>query len=337
MTQSAPQMSPPSAPPVAIHLDNTLGAILVGLIVLAVLYGVTSLQVYVYFHRDKRDSRLLKSVVLFQWLLLTVYLAFDSQAVYYYAVTSFMNPLALEECTWSLASTVIIGTIIVATTTLMFAYKIYKLGGCSRPLFLIIPPQLAGFVMGVGIGIKTLMAPDFQELEAQVGWVWNAHFAIQAFSDCTLSAVLCIMLAKRRTGFRTSDTLIQTIIRYSINTCALTDAVSIASVVANATMPNNLIHIAIIQVFPSMLYNSLLALLNSRDAFSNMIGGQVVSVHLSNLRGAYRQSGVVGVNAVVRPNVIDIESQGVVNISAHDMEDTSTLSPKLASHGGSYA
>ncbi|GJE94017.1 hypothetical protein PsYK624_101850 [Phanerochaete sordida] len=260
----------------------------------------------------------MRAIILSLWFLLTITVAFEAHAVYHYAVTNFMNPSALYLCTWTLGVTMVTGVILVTTTAFIFAYKIYKLGGGMLPLVFIIPPQLVGVVGAFAIGVIILKMPAFLEFEAHFAWVWYAYFGTQAFSDCALSTVLCIMLAKRRTGFKRSDSLIQTIIQYSINTCLLTSAVSIAS---NATMPFNFIHIAIAQVLPPLMFNSLLALLNSRDVMRNIHCGQVISIHLSRLRGSSRLPGAAGAGMASSVDDTDIEDQRVVDISADAPKD----------------
>ncbi|GJF00446.1 hypothetical protein PsYK624_167340 [Phanerochaete sordida] len=120
-------------------------------------------------------------------------------------------------------------------------------------------------------------------------WIWYTCFGAQTFSDCSLFIALCVILAQRRTGFKRSDSLIQILIFYSIGICVLTSAISLASVITNVVLPGTFVPIAIIQVLPTLMYNSLLALLNSRDALLGEFAGQVVSIHLSRLRVATLQ------------------------------------------------
>ncbi|PPQ95696.1 hypothetical protein CVT26_008379 [Gymnopilus dilepis] len=43
------------------ELDGTLGAAFLGLLAAAILYGVTSVQTFIYFHDSQNDTRLLKA------------------------------------------------------------------------------------------------------------------------------------------------------------------------------------------------------------------------------------------------------------------------------------
>ncbi|EKM53080.1 uncharacterized protein PHACADRAFT_197512 [Phanerochaete carnosa HHB-10118-sp] len=127
--------SSPSLQPVSLHFDNTLGALIIAEILIAVLYGIASMQVYVYLHRSSGDTVLMKRTGTFgstavltrmTRILDSLYLAFTSHTIYYYAVTNFMNPLALTACPWTFAANMFVGDLVEVIVTLVYAYKIYK-------------------------------------------------------------------------------------------------------------------------------------------------------------------------------------------------------------------
>ncbi|EKM53093.1 uncharacterized protein PHACADRAFT_210811 [Phanerochaete carnosa HHB-10118-sp] len=283
--------TPPSLTSAPLHLGNSLGALVIAEILVAVLYGIASVQVYVYLHRSPREIPLMKRAILLLWILDSLYLAFMSHTVYHYAVTSFMNPLALAWATWSLAPGMIIGSLIEVIGTLAFAYKIYKLRSVLWLFILIMLPQFIGSAGAFAIGILVRKVPSFQELAQHFAWTWYSLYSFQALSDCTISIALCTILIKSRTGFKRTDSLILSFMLYSICTCALTSFVSIATIVAYAAMPDNLVFIAITMVLPLLMSNSLLGLLNSRDLLREKYAGQAVSIHLSRLAGVLGHSG----------------------------------------------
>lgn len=278
-------MSPPTLPIPPLRLDNTLGVILIAEIMVAMLFGITSVQIYVYFHRNPKDSSFMKRTIFFLWILDGLHLAFTSHSVYHYAVTNFMNPLALTQCPWSFAVDVVFGDLSEVIVTAVFAYRIYKFSGKLWPLLFIMPPTIVAFGGAVAIGVYARRVPDYVEFNSHYAWIWYGVFSIQAFTDCAIAVALCTMLIKRRTGFKRTDSLIRILVLYSINTCALTSSVAIASVITYAVMPHNFVFIAFAMVLPKLMLNALLALLNSRDKMRDMHAGQAISVHLSKLAG----------------------------------------------------
>ncbi|GJE94009.1 hypothetical protein PsYK624_101770 [Phanerochaete sordida] len=277
-------------PPIQLHLDSTLGVIVIAEIMVAMLFGITSVQIYVYFHRNPRDSKFMKRTIFFLWILDGLHLAFTSHSVYHYAVTNFMNPLALTQCPWSFAIDVVFGDLSEVIVTALFAYRIWKFSGKLWPLMLIVPPAIISFAGAIAIGVFARKVPDFVEFNDKYAWVWYAVFSVQAFIDCAIAVALCTMLIKRRTGFKRTDSLIRILVVYSINTCALTSSVAIGSVITYAVMPHNFVFIAFAMVLPKLMLNALLALLNSRDKMRNMHAGQAISVHLSKLASRLARS-----------------------------------------------
>ncbi|KAI0957935.1 hypothetical protein AcW1_006162 [Taiwanofungus camphoratus] len=84
-----------------LYLGETLGAILLGNIVAAIFYGITNMQTYIYYVRNRGDPLALKSLVFILWLLDSVHLAFITHTVYTYTITDFGDPLAITKPIWS--------------------------------------------------------------------------------------------------------------------------------------------------------------------------------------------------------------------------------------------
>ncbi|EMD36392.1 hypothetical protein CERSUDRAFT_84538 [Gelatoporia subvermispora B] len=86
-------------------VDNTLGAGLIGMVVSAAMYGVTTVQAYTYSRGCETDSALLKSTILVLWLLDTTHQILITHAIYWYAVTEFGNAIALASPVWQVCTT----------------------------------------------------------------------------------------------------------------------------------------------------------------------------------------------------------------------------------------
>ncbi|KAF7794867.1 hypothetical protein EIP86_006009 [Pleurotus ostreatoroseus] len=79
----------------AIRFDSTLGILNIGNTLNSVLYGVATVQVYLYFQRYHHDHLVLKSVVFLMWIANTVGMGLYLDTIYFYNVTNFLNPEAL--------------------------------------------------------------------------------------------------------------------------------------------------------------------------------------------------------------------------------------------------
>ncbi|KAI0788992.1 hypothetical protein BC629DRAFT_471674 [Irpex lacteus] len=183
----------------------------------------------------------------------------------------------------------VIATILFSSevlVTAIFAYRIWRFSGKTWPVLLIIPPTLIGFAGAAAIGNYALKVPVYEEFKKHYAWIWYLTFGAQSFADIAIAATLSVILIKRRTGFRKTDSVIRTLIVYSMNTCALTSSASVASIITYAIMPDNFIFIAFAMVLPKLMLNSLLALLNSRDSIRDKSGSEPLSIHLSNFATA---------------------------------------------------
>jgi len=87
---------------VTYHLDGTLGALQIGAMISSMLYGVTMIQTYIYFHRGNTDSALSKSVIGFIWILDTLHQIFICHVTYTYTVTRYGDITPLQQQTWSM-------------------------------------------------------------------------------------------------------------------------------------------------------------------------------------------------------------------------------------------
>ncbi|KIP05721.1 hypothetical protein PHLGIDRAFT_119555 [Phlebiopsis gigantea 11061_1 CR5-6] len=117
--------------------------------------------------------------------------------------------------------------------------------------------------------------------ELHFGWLWFAMLGSQTCVDFTLALSLCTSLWKSRTGFHGTDSLVNVLIMYAVNTCVLTASTSIASIVTFALVRDTYVFVLFAMILPGLMLNSLLAVLNSRQALRSIYGPQGISVHVS--------------------------------------------------------
>jgi len=115
-------------------VDNTLGALFLGNVTAAILYGVTCVQTFTYFQNHSRDTPSLRATVFFLWICDTVHIAIVTHSVYFYAVTNFSNPLALGDATVSVMGHVIITSISDITVRYVFGRRLWIMSRGNVPL-----------------------------------------------------------------------------------------------------------------------------------------------------------------------------------------------------------
>ncbi|KAF5372630.1 hypothetical protein D9758_005267 [Tetrapyrgos nigripes] len=81
--------------------DQILGPIVIGSLISTAIWGITCVQTYSFFTGHSMDTRVFKASIVFLWLLDTTDTIFICHVIYYYCVTSFLNPIAVVVPIWS--------------------------------------------------------------------------------------------------------------------------------------------------------------------------------------------------------------------------------------------
>ncbi|KAG0706001.1 hypothetical protein DFH29DRAFT_237766 [Suillus ampliporus] len=249
------------------HLDlgSTFGALFIGVITAAVLFGFTNLQAFVYFQTHGDTGRTFyKLVVIWLWILDALHQALIVHCVYYYLVINYANIGALTEVVWSFKLQIIIDVFVVYGVHSLYAYRIWIVTkGRSRAL-----PITVGILMilGLGVGI-TLMWAIYQchVITDLIKIEWSTYMTLGTitFFDVIIASSLCYILATSRTGFSSTDSLITKLMCYTINTGCLTSICSMTVMITCAVMPKNFIFLSIEFLLAKLYVNSFLALMNA--------------------------------------------------------------------------
>jgi len=259
-----------------------LGALLVGGLIAAVFWGVTSAQTFVYFQRSANDRISLKIFVAFLWVLDTLDACLTSHILYYYLILNFMNPVAIAAPVWSVLIHVAITSLTDVLIRGMFARRVWQLSGHSVVLTAITTAiSLTDLICGLIITVKAFKLSSFVQLNT-ISTLLYINFAAGFTGDLFVAIVLCWYLFKSKTGFQRTDTLVKTLVSYIITTGLLTAVDASLGMIFYIVMPNNFIFIAFYFNLAKMYINSYLALLNAREALREKSEG-VVSIHLSRL------------------------------------------------------
>ncbi|TDL14783.1 hypothetical protein BD410DRAFT_796956 [Rickenella mellea] len=254
-------------------LDDTFGAMFIGLLISTGLYGLLCLQCYLCFQQFP-DDRFAK------WIqhrsLNTLHTIVISHAVYGYLITNFSNPLALLEgtcCITYFVQLVMIKCTLSVLNTLSVTTRNVYYGG------------LVVILATVQFGSFQLKA--FSRL-AQVKTTIVSSLAITVACDVIVTGILCFYLNRSRTGFKRTESLINNLMWYSLSTGLLPSTFATLQLITYLAMPNNFVNICI-SLFVGKLYsNSLLTILNGRASIRAKweLGDNVQEVQLSHLSSA---------------------------------------------------
>ncbi|KAH9846319.1 hypothetical protein C2E23DRAFT_597098 [Lenzites betulinus] len=205
-------------------LDNTFGAVLLGTFVALILYGVTLHQAHQYYRTYPDDRRALKSLVVFIVVLETATAILSMHVCYYYLVTSFFNPPALQKGEWTINLFPVASGVLMISSQSFFARRVWLFGGRISKLLVAFAGVLCIAEMGFFIAAST---------EAEI---------IPTFAGFR-SRTWLVSTGTTRTGIKCTDNMIDTLILYSVNTGLITGILNLFSLLFAYTHPADLIYI----------------------------------------------------------------------------------------------
>ncbi|KAH8994327.1 hypothetical protein EDB86DRAFT_1264481 [Lactarius hatsudake] len=250
--------------PVA-DLRNSFGAAFVGLLVSTILFGLTIGQTWVYFWSYwNRDSKPLKLFVAFVTFADAIHTIICAYAIYWYLVLNFGNVEILRDSMWAMDLQVILSVVVGGSVQFYYARRVYIVSGS------IISPILIAVVVVVGSGAGLYLTAKefaFKRFSSAHSSVWPTYVAVGsiALGDGLVAGSMCWSLYRRRTGFAKTDSIILTLMAYSINSGLLTGLLGLATTICFIAIPTSLVWVLFSWAMTKCYVNSFLAMLNGRD------------------------------------------------------------------------
>ncbi|KAI0649081.1 hypothetical protein C8Q79DRAFT_948710 [Trametes meyenii] len=265
------------------HYDDNLGALLIGQMISTFLYGISTLQTYVYMIRFPRDSPELKIWVLAVWLLDSVNVVLVCHGLYYWAwgmVGSMpgQGSTANHE-SWAKRSffiSAVLNLTVAAVVQSFFIRRIYRL--CqTRFARYTVPSVLTVFVLGhLALGawatVKVIFSFQSTSLDSLSRIAYTAalpYTLLALLSDAMIAGTL-IQLSRGRTPEWDSprmQTMTMQFVTFAINRCVLVTVAAFIRLVAFTILPWTAWFITVDFIMGKLYANSFMACLNARSFF----------------------------------------------------------------------
>lgn len=252
----------PALPHLFIH--KTLGALEIGTTICVFLFGIVTVQTYLYFRSFPRDDWKLKALVGWLWLLELGHTITVTEEIYVKTINEYGQPATIASFS-SFYASVILSAFIDFTAQAFFAYRIKKFSGkwiaagiCGFAAFV----RLVMIVMG---GVLGSVATDVVQFQAKWGWLVTSMLALGAAIDVTVAVSLCFYLRQHRNSpFTSTIQLIDKLMIWAIQTGLLTSIVAVVVVICDNTMKDNFVALGLFTLLAKLYSNSVLAVLNGR-------------------------------------------------------------------------
>ncbi|KAF7378171.1 hypothetical protein MSAN_00241600 [Mycena sanguinolenta] len=295
------------------EFDTTLGALCVSYALASGLFGAMSMQSVTYFHKFPKDSLWLKTLVALLWAFDTIQLVLAGNGLYFWMVTNYNNADILEDPSpWSFNVAIFLTNTIVFIVELFLARRVYILSDHNILLTAIIV-VLSCCYYGLQIAVKVKLW-QFQKLSLlyRVQKMTEVSLACAAVADLTIAISLSVCLRKSRTGVKITDSIVNKLVLYAMNTGLLTSVIVLIDMICFLTMPRNFIHLGFNMISGNLYTNSLLATLNFRDVVRNNMNN---TMNLNTLSLSAMPASPLNISSA---NGADDNIQGTLERKFHD-------------------
>jgi len=130
--------------------------------------------------------------------------------------------------------------------------------------------------------IVSLQLSTFQQLLGISSLTMSIN-ALSTAADVIIAASLCFLLQRSRTGFKHSDTMINRLILFGVNSGLATSLCAVASLISLIASPDTLLYAPFYFCIGRLYSNSLLATLNARKHIRNGVDDTDRMISLSQV------------------------------------------------------
>jgi len=289
-----------------------------------VLYGVMMTQVYMYFNSYKKDRLWMKCLVFGLFVADTTNSVFDVVYVYNALVVHFGDMTVLNYSNWVFATDPAMTGIIAAVVQLFFAWRVKVVTGNIWAVSLIVAMSVTTCLGGIGTAIATDMIVEFVDFMKfkVIVIIWLVASAV---ADVAIAVALTFHLQSHKTGFATTDDIVNGIIRLTIQTGAVTAFCAMMDLILFFADDTG-IHF-IFNVPLSKLYtNSLMSSLNSRGGWKySQQTGETAS---NGVTANTQQTDIMQLTTTTRPKVF-------IHVESHELVDVDNKNPSRLLDGES--
>lgn len=264
--------------PIILDVSSSYGAILIGIFFSSALYGVSSLQSFIYSMNCDSDSVYLKYSVLILWIADTVNQLLLYAGAWPVLVKQYGRIAGLSAVQPAIMHHVWVSHIVIFTVQMYLARRIYVFGQASArslksliTVFVVLIICLASFeLIGVTVyeirGYGKSLAVLSSRLEISI----NMALRITAATvDVSLACGMTYLLRKTSPEFQRSKKLLQRLLIIVVGSGSATALSAVLVLITVARFPNDLWYCIFDFPLVSIYLNTLLVNLNSRNYVRN--------------------------------------------------------------------
>ncbi|KAJ7176980.1 hypothetical protein C8R46DRAFT_47264 [Mycena filopes] len=272
--------TPAVGAPIDVH--RLYGPILIGVFFNMILYGVLVTQITTYFQAQRKDALWIRLLVFYVFFIETSNTALDIAVMY--------QPLILEYGTIPGALPTVFLTqplciaLVAFPIEVFFIWRIYSLTEARILPAIFFVLSLLAF----GGGIWTTVALggagrwDNVSVSFHAASLW---IAASMTTDLCIAFCLAWVLRKKKTGFGVTDTVVDRIIRMTVQTGLITAIVNILDLFSFLFVKNSTLNFMWSNPLSKLYSNCMMSTLNARSNLKDSLPDHIADSHSGPTRG----------------------------------------------------
>lgn len=239
---------------------------MIGSVLSTVFYGVTFVQMIMYYETGKKDLLWMRLLVLYLFATETVKTIFDILLVYEPLVSNIGK--IITTIPTFLRTDAGMTAAISTPVQIFMAWRICVIVTSYVPMILITPLALLSFGAGIWTSAGISRTLEFSQLAdgriAPITWLVSS-----AMTDVIITAYLAYVLSKKKSGIDHMDNYLSRIIRLTIQTGGFTAAAALADAIVFLTVKDTTIFFIWDLSLSKLYINSLLSSMNARNTWKH--------------------------------------------------------------------
>ncbi|KAN0133913.1 hypothetical protein V8E53_008131 [Lactarius tabidus] len=246
-------------------IQNSYGAVFVGLLLNVMLTGLEIVQAWLYcwnyWDKDRKAFKIFIGLLTVMDILST---ALGSYSMYWYLVVNYGNVQNFGYRLWALNVQSFLNAIPGSAVQLYYTRRVYLVSQSIIWPIIIVPLILGGTLVGFSLSGMTFSVNENSQVHI-IPWFPFVWMGTLVLADILITVSMSWTLYHKRTGFARTDSMIMTLMAYTINTGFLLSTLGTAMIISFLVAPSTQIWVAIFLVMGKCYMNSLYAMLNTRD------------------------------------------------------------------------
>ncbi|KAF8890366.1 hypothetical protein BD779DRAFT_265644 [Infundibulicybe gibba] len=240
------------------------GPLIIGYLLNWGLYGVLSVQVYMYYLGFPRDRAVAKCLVFGLYAVETLQTALVTHDAFMTFGVDYGDVTALDNVLLAGISIPILSGIVSCTVQIFFAYRIFILSRSKLLPSVICIIALTQGSAGLAQGVQATKTGHWSELQTDAFISCTVWLTGAAVCDIIIAISMSYCLSRSETGFRSTQILISKLIRLTIETGCMTAATATADIALFLAFPHSTYHTTPALILAKAYSNTLLVTFNNR-------------------------------------------------------------------------